>query len=71
MHTQQQATPTVQAGQIANLIDRTNNGYSTFAQAFIQVIKSHHVPENEIVKLFRDARDMNNTGLVTAWLTRQ
>ena len=62
MQTQQQINATVRAGQIANLIDSTNNGYSSFAQAFIEVIKGHNVPDDEVATLFRDARDMNIAG---------
>ena len=48
-----QTGSSLDANQIAHLIDSNNNGYPSMANAFIVLIKRHNLPDSSAILLYR------------------
>lgn len=68
MSQQTQNPRTTNAHQIARMIDRNNNGFSTLAQAFIDVIKDLNLTDAAAMHLYRSTMSIKQADNGSSWL---
>ncbi len=59
---------TISAHQIASRIDNHMNGFSSMAQAFIDVISEYEIPDPAAIQLYKDTLDLKQAHSGSSWL---
>ena len=65
---QAQQRTTINAHQIARMIDANNNGYPSMAEAFIDVIRAYDLTDGAAVHLYRDTLRIKQANKGSEWL---